>query len=79
MLRPWAFTAMLAQVGIINYSYLCIIRVVSSQVPLAIITEMELLKGQISNVIVWISLLLGQPLAILMYMHDYYLLNQTAD
>lgn len=30
------------------------------------------MRGQIGNVIVWISIVMGQPLAIVMYMHDYY-------
>ena len=42
------------------------------QVPLAYITSFRSMRGQIGNVIVWISIVLGQPLAIVMYMHDYY-------
>ena len=30
------------------------------------------MKGQVGNIIVWCSIVLGQPVAILMYMHDYY-------
>ncbi len=47
----------------------------SLQVPLAVLTSMNFCKGQIGNVIVWSSIVLGQPLAILMYMHDHYILN----
>lgn len=45
------------------------------QVPLAVITSLPMTKGQLGNVVVWISIVLGQPLAILMYMHDYYLMQ----
>ena len=30
------------------------------------------MKGQVGNIIVWCSIVLGQPVAILMYMHYYY-------
>lgn len=43
-----------------------------SQVPLGILTSLKVMRGQIGNVIVWSSIVLGQPLALLMYMHDYY-------
>ncbi len=33
------------------------------------------MQGQIGNVLVWSSIVLGQPVAILMYMHDYYWLH----
>ena len=42
------------------------------QVPLGILTALPGMKGQIGNMIVWCSIVLGQPVAILMYMHDYY-------
>ncbi|KAL3315399.1 Diacylglycerol O-acyltransferase 1 [Cichlidogyrus casuarinus] len=31
--------------------------------------------GKLGNIAVWITLIIGQPLAILMYLHDYYLIN----
>ena len=45
------------------------------QIPLAYLTSFEFMRGQAGNVVVWASIVLGQPLAILMYMHEYYLLN----
>lgn len=33
------------------------------------------LHGKYGNMAVWISLILGQPVAILSYFHDYYVLN----
>ena len=47
----------------------------SVQVPLAILTSLPIMKGQLGNVVVWLSIVLGQPLAILMYMHDYYIMQ----
>lgn len=46
------------------------------QVPLAMFTA-KFCKGrhQIGNMIVWMSLILGQPIAILAYVHDYYVGN----
>ena len=44
----------------------------SLQLPLGILTAIPFFKGQLGNVIVWSSIVLGQPVAILMYMHDYY-------
>ncbi len=38
-------------------------------------TSLDSFKGQIGNIIVWVSIILGQPLAILMYMHDHYIIN----
>lgn len=34
-------------------------------------------NNQFANVAVWISLIIGQPLCILMYYHDYYVINNT--
>ena len=42
------------------------------KVPLVILTSFPFTRGQIGNCIVWLSLVLGQPIAIIMYMHDYY-------
>lgn len=46
------------------------------QVPLAMLTA-KFCKGrhQVGNMIVWLSLILGQPIAILAYVHDYYVGN----
>ena len=41
------------------------------QVPLAYFTSMYL-EGKWGNIVVWLSLILGQPIAILAYVHDYY-------
>ena len=43
-----------------------------TQVPLGMLTSLKGMRGQIGNVIVWCSIVLGQPLALLMYVHDYY-------
>ncbi|XP_048738315.1 diacylglycerol O-acyltransferase 1-like isoform X2 [Ostrea edulis] len=47
-----------------------------SQVPLAMMTA-KFCKGrhQVGNMIVWMSLIVGQPIAILAYVHDYYIGN----
>lgn len=42
------------------------------QVPLGALTSFRFMQGQLGNVIVWTSIVLGQPIAILMYLHDYY-------
>ncbi|KAL8570499.1 hypothetical protein ACOMHN_034534 [Nucella lapillus] len=42
------------------------------QVPLAYMTG-RFFKGTSGNVIMWVSLIVGQPVAILAYVHDYYL------
>lgn len=44
------------------------------QLPLSVFVN-RYLKGQSGNAAVWISLILGQPLCILMYYHDYYVLH----
>ncbi|EDV25992.1 uncharacterized protein TRIADDRAFT_35841 [Trichoplax adhaerens] len=45
-----------------------------AQIPLASVIS-RFLSGNYGNVAVWLSLILGQPIAILMYVHDYYLAN----
>lgn len=45
-----------------------------SQIPLAWFVG-RFLRGNYGNAAVWISLIIGQPIAILMYVHDYYVLN----
>lgn len=44
------------------------------QVPFAILTS-KYLNGHLSNMALWLSLIIGQPLAALMYVHDYYVMN----
>ena len=34
------------------------------------------LHGRYGNMAVWISLIIGQPTALLMYFHDYFILNR---
>lgn len=44
------------------------------QVPLAWFVS-RFLNGNYGNAAVWISLIIGQPIAVLMYFHDYYVLH----
>jgi len=44
------------------------------QIPLAVLTQ-KYFSGKSGNMIVWMSLIIGQPVAILMYYHDYYVLH----
>ncbi|KAM3717198.1 Diacylglycerol O-acyltransferase [Dirofilaria immitis] len=48
------------------WAYLCMM----AQIPLSIFTEKVLKGGRFGNIVMWLSLILGQPLAILMYVHD---------
>uniref|UniRef100_A0A915PQR6 diacylglycerol O-acyltransferase n=1 Tax=Setaria digitata TaxID=48799 RepID=A0A915PQR6_9BILA len=50
------------------WAYLCMM----AQIPLSIFTEKLLEGGRLGNIVMWLSLILGQPLAILMYVHDWY-------
>uniref|UniRef100_A0A1I7YW54 Diacylglycerol O-acyltransferase 1 n=1 Tax=Steinernema glaseri TaxID=37863 RepID=A0A1I7YW54_9BILA len=50
-----------------------------AQVPLGLITDYILHGGRAGNVVVWLSLILGQPMAILMYVHDWYWLNNPSE
>ncbi|XP_006635906.2 diacylglycerol O-acyltransferase 1a [Lepisosteus oculatus] len=45
-----------------------------AQIPLAWFVG-RFLRGNYGNAAVWISLIIGQPIAVLMYVHDYYILN----
>uniref|UniRef100_H3AC93 O-acyltransferase n=1 Tax=Latimeria chalumnae TaxID=7897 RepID=H3AC93_LATCH len=45
-----------------------------AQLPLAWFVS-KFLRGNYGNAAVWISLIIGQPIAVLMYVHDYYILN----
>lgn len=46
-----------------------------AQLPLSIVTDKIIRNGRVGNVVLWISLILGQPLAVLMYLHDWYVIN----
>uniref|UniRef100_A0A671W3L4 O-acyltransferase n=1 Tax=Sparus aurata TaxID=8175 RepID=A0A671W3L4_SPAAU len=45
-----------------------------AQVPLAWFVS-RFLNGNYGNAAVWISLIIGQPVAVLMYVHDYYVIH----
>lgn len=44
------------------------------QVPLAWFVG-RFLTGNYGNAAVWLSLIIGQPVAVLMYVHDYYIIH----
>lgn len=44
------------------------------QIPLAWFVG-RFLRGNYGNAAVWISIIIGQPFAVLMYVHDYYVLH----
>lgn len=46
-----------------------------AQLPLSFVTDQVLHGGRAGNIVVWLSLILGQPMAILMYVHDWYVLH----
>jgi diacylglycerol O-acyltransferase-1 len=46
-----------------------------SQIPFGILVSKSM-SGHFANICIWLSLIIGQPLAILMYYHDYYV-NQA--
>ncbi|KAI2653196.1 Diacylglycerol O-acyltransferase 1 [Labeo rohita] len=45
-----------------------------AQIPLAYFVG-RFLRGNYGNAAVWMSLIIGQPVAVLMYVHDYYVLH----
>ncbi|XP_054564688.1 diacylglycerol O-acyltransferase 1 isoform X2 [Eptesicus fuscus] len=45
-----------------------------AQIPLAWIVS-RFFRGNYGNAAVWLSLIIGQPVAVLMYVHDYYVLH----
>ncbi|CDQ95995.1 unnamed protein product [Oncorhynchus mykiss] len=45
-----------------------------AQLPLAWFVA-RFLRGNYGNAAVWLSLIIGQPIAVLMYVHDYYVLH----
>ncbi|XP_018887721.1 diacylglycerol O-acyltransferase 1 isoform X2 [Gorilla gorilla gorilla] len=48
-----------------------------AQIPLAWFVG-RFFQGNYGNAAVWLSLIIGQPIAVLMYVHDYYVLNYEA-
>uniref|UniRef100_A0AAZ3QBE1 O-acyltransferase n=1 Tax=Oncorhynchus tshawytscha TaxID=74940 RepID=A0AAZ3QBE1_ONCTS len=48
-----------------------------SQIPLAWFVG-RFLRGNYGNAAVWISLIIGQPIAVLMYVHDFYVLHYVS-
>ncbi|KAI6052503.1 diacylglycerol O-acyltransferase 1 [Marmota monax] len=48
-----------------------------AQIPLAWIVG-RFFQGNYGNAAVWLTLIIGQPVAVLMYVHDYYVLNYEA-
>ena len=51
---------------------------ISKQLPLAWLVS-RFLRGNYGNAAVWISLIIGQPIAVLMYVHDYYVLHNRQE
>ncbi|XP_054446619.1 diacylglycerol O-acyltransferase 1 [Pteronotus mesoamericanus] len=48
-----------------------------AQIPLAWVVS-RFFRGNYGNAAVWLSLIIGQPVAVLMYVHDYYVLHHEA-
>uniref|UniRef100_A0A8C0L8F7 O-acyltransferase n=1 Tax=Canis lupus dingo TaxID=286419 RepID=A0A8C0L8F7_CANLU len=48
-----------------------------AQIPLAWIVS-RFFQGNYGNAAVWLTLIIGQPVAVLMYVHDYYVLHYEA-
>lgn len=84
MFRLWAFMGMMAQVRLsestispITHTHTHTLQTCElwpPQVPLAWFVS-RFLNGNYGNAAVWISLIIGQPVAVLMYVHDYYVLH----
>ncbi|XP_062847777.1 diacylglycerol O-acyltransferase 1b [Trichomycterus rosablanca] len=49
-----------------------------AQLPLAWVVG-RFLRGNYGNAAVWLSLIIGQPIAVLMYVHDYYVIHHLED
>ncbi|XP_072534854.1 diacylglycerol O-acyltransferase 1b [Salminus brasiliensis] len=49
-----------------------------AQLPLAWFVG-RFLRGNYGNAAVWLSLIIGQPIAVLMYVHDYYVIHHLED
>ena len=54
-----------------TFSFICLL---NQQLPLAFFVG-PYLRGNYGNAAVWISLIIGQPFAVLMYVHDYYVMH----
>lgn len=85
MFRLWAFMGMMTQVRHIRLFFLghLPLRAAAAadkvwiwilQVPLAWFVG-RYLNGNYGNAAVWMSLIIGQPIAVLMYVHDYYVIH----
>ncbi len=48
------------------------------QVPYSVFVS-QFLSGNYGNIAVWVSLILGQPVAILMYYHDYFVTHYEGE
>ncbi|CAB4042108.1 diacylglycerol O-acyltransferase 1-like [Paramuricea clavata] len=48
------------------------------QIPLAIFTGLLPKNTVYGNFVVWLSLIMGQPIAFMMYGHDYYVMNTSS-
>uniref|UniRef100_F1L472 O-acyltransferase n=1 Tax=Ascaris suum TaxID=6253 RepID=F1L472_ASCSU len=46
-----------------------------AQIPLRYLTDKILKGGRPGNIVMWLSLILGQPMTILMYVHDWYIMH----
>ncbi|VDD93240.1 unnamed protein product [Enterobius vermicularis] len=46
-----------------------------SQIPLSFVTDKILQGGRAGNIMMWVTLILGQPMAILIYVHDWYFMH----
>ncbi|VDM50747.1 unnamed protein product [Toxocara canis] len=46
-----------------------------AQIPLSYFTDKVVKGGRAGNIIMWLSLILGQPMTILMYVHDWYIFH----
>ena len=62
--------------SLMHFFFLLYTRAVIFQVPLAML-QTKYIQGKYGNMVVWISLILGQPIAILAYFHDYYVTHAT--
>lgn len=60
-----------------SYCLLTLVGPLCPQIPLAWIVG-RFFQGNYGNAAVWLTLIIGQPVAVLMYVHDYYVLNYEA-
>lgn len=75
MFRIWAFLGMFLQVKKMADTTLLItvnsLIMLLLKIPFAFIVR-SYLHGNYGNMAVWLSLIIGQPIAIMMYIHDFY-------